>query len=360
MLVSPNPERYKSVLRHEGKPGPVPFIELFADTQIMEAVLGRPMPVPEPGDRESQRAHAEFLIAFYRKLGYDYVPIGVASGLQRHTASSADTAILSKGQRNWDNSSTSSITSWAEFDAYPWPKPQDVDYWEVEYVLKHVPDDMVVNAMGSGGVLEWVMWLMGYEKFAVALYDQPDLVGALFEKVTEILTGTCRDLLSLDNGKFAAYFIGDDMGHYTGTMIAPAQMRKYVFPNQRKLVDIAHAHGLPFLLHACGNLASIMEDLIRDVKIDAKHSFEDKIEPVESLHAKYGQRIALLGGVDVDLLARGSESAVRARTRQLLDRLGDSGSWALGTGNSVANYIPVSNYLAMLDEGRRWNQEHYG
>ena len=29
------------------------------------------------------------------------------------------------------------------------------------------------------------------------------------------------------------------------------------------------------------------------------------------------------------------------------------GGYALGTGNSVTNYIPVRNYIAMLDEGMK-------
>jgi hypothetical protein len=32
----------------------------------------------------------------------------------------------------------------------------------------------------------------------------------------------------------------------------------------------------------------------------------------------------------------------------------------LGSGNTAANYIPKQKYLAMLDEGRRWNLEHFG
>ena len=32
-----------------------------------------------------------------------------------------------------------------------------------------------------------------------------------------------------------------------------------------------------------------------------------------------------------------------------------SGGYCLGTGNSVANYIPLDNYLAMLDEGRQFS-----
>jgi len=34
--------------------------------------------------------------------------------------------------------------------------------------------------------------------------------------------------------------------------------------------------------------------------------------------------------------------------------------YCLGTGNRVANFIPLPNYLALLDEGRRWNEEHFG
>jgi uroporphyrinogen decarboxylase len=70
--------------------------------------------------------------------------------------------------------------------------------------------------------------------------------------------------------------------------------------------------------------------------------------------------LALVGGVDVHLLTSGSEAEVRHRTREILEVCGKGGGYVLGTGNSVANYIPLHNYLAMLDEGRRWNQEHFG
>ncbi len=359
-MVRPEPERLLSVLHHEGCPGPVPFIELFADQPIMEAVIGRPIPSPDAGDRAGWLQRGRDLVEFYRQLGYAYVPIGVSSGLQREVAQANDTAALSGGQRGWDNSATGVIRSWQDYESYPWPSVADVDWTPVQEALRSLPDDMTAIALGAGGVLEWVMWLMSYEHFAIALYDQPELVATLFERITTLLVDTCNALLDLGHGRFGAYFIGDDMGHATGTMVAPSVLRQSVFPNQHKLAEAAHAHGLPFLLHTCGNLQEVMEDLITTVQIDAKHSFEDKIEPVEAVHARYGTRIALLGGVDVDLLTRGNEQQVRARTRTLLDQLGPSGSWCLGTGNSVANYIPVRNYLAMLDEGKRWNSAHFG
>ena len=100
-----------------------------------------------------------------------------------------------------------------------------------------------------------------------------------------------------------------------------------------------------------------MDDLIDDVGIDAKHSFEDAIEPVESYCARYADRVAVVGGVDVDLMVRGTEDQVRLRTRQVLEACAPTGAYVLGSGNSIANYIPPQNFLAMVDEGWRYRSQ---
>ena len=117
------------------------------------------------------------------------------------------------------------------------------------------------------------------------------------------------------------------------------------------MVDIAHERGLPALLHCCGNLEEVMDDIIDGCGYDAKHSFEDAIMPVEDVKTKYGNRIAILGGIDVDFLTRASVADVRRRTREVLKHCMPGGGYCLGTGNSVANYVPVENYVAMLDAG---------
>lgn len=94
-----------------------------------------------------------------------------------------------------------------------------------------------------------------------------------------------------------------------------------------------------------------MEDLIEDVKIDAKHSFEDAIMPVATFKEKYGRRIAVLGGIDVDVLVRFGEEELRGYVRNVLKACMPGGRYCLGSGNSVANYVPVKNYLIMLEVG---------
>jgi uroporphyrinogen decarboxylase len=54
-------------------------------------------------------------------------------------------------------------------------------------------------------------------------------------------------------------------------------------------------------------------------------------------------------------MCRGDEKTIRARVREILDACMPGGGYCLGTGNSVANYIPLDNYLIMLDEGRKYS-----
>jgi len=96
-----------------------------------------------------------------------------------------------------------------------------------------------------------------------------------------------------------------------------------------------------------------MGDLIEDVGVDGKHSFEDAILPAPQFQRRYGQRLAVLGGVDVSVLARGSPGDVRRRVRELISECGPRGRFAIGSGNSIPSYVPVENYLAMLDEALR-------
>jgi uroporphyrinogen decarboxylase len=352
----PRPDATKllAALRRQGDPGYVPFLELFADAEVMAAVVGGPV-IPKEvqiADRSALEQALDQKVQFWHRLGYDAIWQGARLELGLNQLEAGDTASLPRDRRRWMNEGEGVITSWEDFELYPWPTSADADLYAVEYMARRLPEGMGILAQISGG-LEPVTWLMGYKTLGLALYDQPDLVAALFEKIWGIYVPLARSLLQME--RVIGLWMGDDMGFRTGTLISPEHLRKYVFPYQKEMAAIAHAQGMPFLLHSCGNLQAVMEDLIEEVGIDAKHSFEDAIQPVESFTARYSQRIAVIGGVDVDLLARGSEEQVRRRTRQILEACAPSRAYVLGSGNSVANYIQVGNYLAMLDEGWRYN-----
>jgi len=326
------------------QPDRVPFIELFLDEEVMVALRERPF-----SDDPARRCRE--IADLYFRLGYDYAPASTNIAFPYGTVAAQDTAALSRGERSWLQESGGVIQTWEGFERYEWPKPSDEHYLPVHYAANALPDGMKLIPIGPSGVLENVMWLMGYGPMSYAMADQPDLVQAMFDRVGETLVQVFDRMAGHE--AVGAVFLGDDMGFKTQTMISPEAMRRYVFPWQRRIADAVHAHGKPLLLHACGNLEAVMDDLIDYVGINGKHSFEDVITPVTEAKKRWGDRVALLGGIDMDLLSRGTPEQVRCRTREVLEVCMPGGGYALGSGNSVANYVSVANYLAMLEEGWR-------
>lgn len=350
----PDPDytRLRDAIDRKGDPHNVRFLELFADDEVIFHLLGQ-VPTSAHGDRrEWIGSYLDLKTKFWYQLGYDAFWQDILLDFPQTRLTAADTAGLARKERLWVDEKSGIITSWKDFETYPWPDPLSADYYPMEYLARTLPEGMAIIAR-VGGILEQVMWLVGYEPFAVWLYDEQDLIEALFKKVEEIFLPVADSVVQMDS--VMALWMGDDMGYRSATMIAPKHLRKYVFPIQKKIAAIAHRYGKPFMLHSCGNLETVMEDLIEDVRIDCKHSFEDVILPVEQFSQRYGRRISVIGGVDVDLLCRGSEEEIRKRTRSILETCAPSRGYILGTGNTVANYIPLHNFLTMIDEGQRFN-----
>jgi uroporphyrinogen decarboxylase len=96
-----------------------------------------------------------------------------------------------------------------------------------------------------------------------------------------------------------------------------------------------------------------MDDLINKVGIDGKHSFQDNVLPAAEAKKRWGDRICILGGVDLHKLTTLSERDLRVYVRSVIDQCAPGGRFAIGAGNSIPSFIPMRNYLTLLDEALR-------
>jgi uroporphyrinogen decarboxylase len=351
--VKTDGEGFLKCIRREGMPNRVHFVELFLDAE-MEDCIDQRFGISKGLDPADPFFAFRRKITLQRFLGYDYVVAGVDNiDLTFVWHATKDCAGLAKpGGRNFVESTRGPITNWDEFEKYPWPDLSQASTTGLEWFNKNLPDDMIIIGGLTVHALEWITWLMGYETLCTSLCEQPELVQAVCDKVLEINECAVKTMLQFD--RVRVIWGSDDMGFRTGPLVDPQSMRTYVLPIHKRCAQLCHDAGRLYILHSCGKLELIMDDLIDDVRIDAKHSYEDTIEDVRQVKDSYGARIAMLGGIDVDFLCRSSEKDVRSRVRATLEKCMPGGGYCLGTGNSVANYIPVDNYLAMLDEGRRF------
>ena len=324
-----------------------PLVEYIVDETVMRPILermGRTWTAEPEGWLDN-------FAAFFLGMGYSLVKFERGLPFESRRLVTADTTPFAQKDRAWSNQHSGVISSWEDFEGYPWPKIEEYDFSSFEMLSTRLPEGMGLMLSHSGGPFEKVSDLMSYEGLCLALYDNFELVQAVQTRVGELMERFYAHLLDLD--RVVALFPGDDMGFRSGTLIGPEHYRKLSLPWHQRYAQMAHDKGKPYFLHSCGNLLAIMDDLIDTVKIDGKHSYEDAIIPAEDFQARFGGkdgRIAVLGGLDLNILAGGTPDQVRARARQLIDTCNSRGRYAIGSGTSIPSYIPVENYLAMVEE----------
>lgn len=308
------------------------LFEFFLNDKLYRLLAGY---VPE---YEDKLKYNKFLVDAFKNAGYDYADVkGSDFSFPAGSIHHGKTISLNEGSVIHDRES---------FEKYKWQNPEDYDYTWLDKIKNDLPDGMKLIVWGPGGVLENVTSLVGYDNLCYMLFEDPELVRDIFDAVGSRLLRYYEICSTFDS--VGALISNDDWGFNTSTLLNPRHLRKYVFPWHKKIVQTAHSAGKPAILHSCGNLKNVMEDMIEDMKYDAKHSYEDKIMPVEDFYEKYNPRIAVLGGIDVNFVCHSTPEEIKKRSRAMIERAQDRGGYALGTGNSVPEYVPIENYLAMI------------
>ncbi len=365
LLEKPEPDfdTLVRVVNGEQEAKKVHQFELVVDGEILQAVQKRYLNREWiPCTEATREAYIKQIINIHYRLGYDFVVEGVWRTVWRNhpplkSISTADTAgELARDRREWANEGWGIIRSPEACEKFPWDAI-GVDYAPYEIIARNLPDGMKIAV--SSCVFEHILEnLLGYEGLFYLMHDEPDLVAEVFSRWGQKVYDYYKNVVTME--AVGAIFHADDLGFRTSVMLPPDYLREHVFPWFRKFADLAHEHGKPYWYHCCGNVygCGVMEDII-DIGVDGFHSFEKAIIAPGDFKDRYGRRIGMLGGVDMDNLCRMSEADLRTYIRDLLSSCMPN-RFALGSGNTVANYVPVENYIVMLDEGRRYTDTMQG
>ncbi len=291
-----------------------------------------------PEGSEDFRSRVRMIRAF-RNAGYDYTTL-------LPPAEFTFAAHNDAGASPYSLNDKTDIHNRESFERHRWPDVDILDWAFIEELIPYIPDGMKLVASGPGGVEENVIALVGFQNLSYMMIDDPELVKDLFEAVGRRLVDYYREICKYE--AVGACISNDDWGFKTQTFLSPEQMEDWLFPWHKKITETIHSSGRPVILHSCGNIYPVIDKIIDDLKYEGKHSYEDTIMPVEEAWETYHDRIAIMGGIDVDYMIRDSTDAIYKRSRLMLERTADNGAFALGTGNSVPEYLPAEKYFAML------------
>ena len=208
-----------------------------------------------------------------------------------------------------------------------------------------LPAGMRLIAHAGGMVMHARVW-MGMERFWTTLGTDSALVVALLEKLQALQIVAIER--ATDHPAVGAFLLDDDLAHCGGLLESPRFLRAHVFPFYQRIGEIVHSKGLPFIMHTDGKVTQVLPDLIA-CGLDALHPLEPKAMDIAAVNREFGDRLALLGNIDVDLLTRGSPDEVRAQVRQRIQEVAPGGGFAIGSSNSIPDYVPLENYRALVE-----------
>jgi uroporphyrinogen decarboxylase len=331
------------------KPLRYPLYEHIISENIMERVLDKKFADLIHGDLRDKREYMQQYVRFYRAMGYDTVSFECLV-----------TAIM-PGSGALYSHAPGCIRDRADFKRYSWSQIPDTFFsiygTDYKLLVEELPPGMKAVGGPGNGVFECVQDVVGYEQLCYIAVDDPELYADLFTKVGEVLLEIWSRFLSLFGDAYALCRLGDDLGFRSATLISPEHIRMHIISQYRKVVSLVHSWGKPFLLHSCGNIFAVMNDLIDTARIDAKHSNEDAIAPFSEWLDRFGGRIGNFGGFDTDVLCQSNEQDIKQYVDDVVRYAVDHGGVAFGSGNSIPEYVPVSGYLAMVERVRELRGE---
>lgn len=174
----------------------------------------------------------------------------------------------------------------------------------------------------------------------------PDLITDVFETITAMNIAACEDLLGryeVDGG-----WIWGDIAYSKGTFFSPRMYRELLWPYHKRLVGFFRDRNMPVIYHSDGDLRGVL-DLLVEAGISCLQPLEAKAGmDVLELKKKYGPRLAFMGNVDFEAIARGpAEADEEIRVKVGLGKIG--GGYIYHSDHSIPPKISLAAYRHVLE-----------
>lgn len=347
MNFQPDCHQIEKVLYNQ-RPERLPLYEHHIDAPFISKVLGEDLSSEGLNKGELEDYYRK-IIGFWKDMTYDAFDFeaAICDILPGHGAIMGGMA--------------GPIQTREDFDNYPWedvPKIFRETYIpHFEAIRKTLPPGMKAYGGCGYGVFEASQDLVGYEPLCFMQCMNPDLFGDLFVKIGDLWCELWSWVIENYSDIFVFYRMGDDLGHKSSTLLDPEIIKEHILPQYQRVIDLVHNSGKKFLLHSCGKIFPLMEDII-NLGIDAKHSNEDQIAPFTVWIEKYSDRIGLFGGFDMNELILNDYDYVFDKVRQEGSQFrAMAKGYGLGSGNSIPYYMKMDGFMAMVDAAKAIRQD---
>ena len=178
--------------------------------------------------------------------------------------------------------------------------------------------------------------VFAFDEFLMYMIEDPELVEDAMSYTLDL------NLKLLDMAWDAGYVfdmlnIRDDLGYKGTAFFSVDTYKQLIKPLHQRAVDWAKKKGIVVRLHSCGNINSLLPEIMT-VGFDALHPMEVKAGMVpEDVERLYGDRLVLHGGFNAMLWK--DKEAILAEIRRLLPILMSNNAYIFAADHSIPNNV---------------------
>lgn len=204
--------------------------------------------------------------------------------------------------------------------------PEHVDFtiktqedWDKVKHLLQEPDERRINFEGyreakanaekAGRFFAWsgvnpfecMQIACGHENLLIGMALEPEWVIEMSQTYATLTVKLLEKLFEKE-GYPDGLFIYEDLGFKEKPFLSPDMYKEILFPSHKYVNDYAHSKNLPVIVHSCGFVEPLLPAMIES-GIDCLQAIEVKAGmDLLHLHRTYGDKIVLMGGIDVRAL----------------------------------------------------------
>jgi len=204
----------------------------------------------------------------------------------------------------------------------------------------------------GAGIFERIHPVCGHEHMLLGMAMDPDWVKDMGNTYAELLVGL-MEILFAEEGKPDGIWYFEDMGYKQHPFMSPQMYHELIQPYHKRTFDFAHANGLPVIVHSCGFVEPLVPGMI-EAGMDCLQAIEVKAGmDLLRLKARYGDRIALWGGMDARYIATNDKDGIRKELAEKMPVVKEGYGYILHSDHSIPSTTEYETYKFFIEEGLR-------
>jgi len=242
-------------------------------------------------------------------------------------------------------------TEVSDVEKFTWPDPAKyLDRDESKRRAVSAPSDRIKIGILWSAHFQDACAAFGMEQALIVMLSNPEMFRAVINRITNFYLKANEIFYDSTKGLLDAILIGNDFGSQTNLIVDAENLREFVFPGTKKLIEQAKSYGLTVMHHSCGSIFPLIKDMT-DLGADIIHPIQALANEMDAPRLKryFNKKVAFCGGVDAqNLLVKGNPEGVAKKVLELKE-IFPTGLIISPSHEAILPDIPPANIEALFN-----------